>query len=144
MQNVQIRALYEQGCTPEQIADAMPGLDVDAVRIMLRGTSAKYRKENDDELFDAADSKRMARLALDMVDDPDTPAPTRAKLIQFVINEQRGRNGGVKEAAKALSQVNVNLINIRLQQMDARYTAAKTQTVIDLPAEDQQLIEQAV
>lgn len=142
--NTQIKAIYEQGATIEQILSAFPELDKDAVETMLMSCSRKFQKEHkDDALYTRAHAEMVRDISLDLVQDPDTPAPTRAKLLQFIINEQKGRNDVLKDTARAIGGVNVSVINIHLQRARERLAEAKSAKIIDLPREDQQLMASA-
>lgn len=144
--NVQIKALFEQGVSPEQIVEVFPDLSLESVKTLLINISPRFRKMADgpegEKVFTKADREMAAELALELMNDSETPAPTRAKLLRFVIDEEQGRNNLVKTLSQGLGgTINVSLINLRLAAVDERYHAAKKSKVIDLRPEDMELLK---
>jgi hypothetical protein len=138
--NLQIKAIYEQGASIEQIMSAFPELDKEAVETMLMSSSRKFQKEAlKDEFYTRTMAERARDISLEMLEDPDTPAPTKARLIRFVMDEHKGRND-IKDTGKVLGGVNISVINIHLQRAQERLREAKAAKIIELPSQDRELL----
>lgn len=111
--NIHIVNLYEQGLTPEQIAQA-EGFGLTAVKAVLYGASAKYRESigetktldfKDDELEQA--NQVLQRL---MHSDDDHLA---FKAARYIRDDKKGRLDA-KAGLKGLKGLNITLINQQL------------------------------
>ena len=131
----QIVNLYEQdACEAQDIAEDL-GLEVEAVKACLMQNSTAYRNavKADDKLFSAEELRRVARalynIALD--DDPACrSSATRAGI--FVINEGKGRNDVDMRKDMGSLQVNIMVIQDRLQNMQKVMNRIPSNKIVDI------------
>ena len=131
MLNCQIVELYENSdMEPITIAEAL-GLEEESVKMVLIGSSSKFRKEakNNSKLFSDDDfnlaKQRMAQL---LWADNEGVALRASK---FIINENLGRND---VATMKMLNVNVNLINAQMVAAKEAINKGKNK-IIDIPEE---------
>ena len=137
MTTEQIIRLYEDdNISVEELAEAFPELNIEAIKIALANGSSKYRKAvvKDSQMFgeDTFEAAKTVMASLIYAEEPTI----KYRAAKFILNENKGRHD-LKDMKSNNLFGNVNLINIHLEKARKRIAESevedsKTQEVVEV------------
>jgi hypothetical protein len=128
--NTQIVNAYENlGMAPNEIASSLE-FDENAVKMVLASESALYRRNVSEkkETFSPEDAEEAALTMRSLMYSSEQDA-VRYRCAKYILDERAGRHD---VQGLAGTNININLINERLQQARAAIERAKSGKIIDV------------
>lgn len=126
--DTQVKMLYEQGVSPEEIAETL-GMETAAVKATLLSVSNVYRRRvngKDSAVEEAVSPDEFSQIKeayFSMALDGDTHPHVKEKMLRFLWNEHKGRNELVQKTPTGPG-INLVVLNNQIQQAKERATKA--------------------